>query len=146
MQRNLRQFARVYENDALEARVLGANPAELVEMLYAGAISSIREASLAIGAGEYAKKGACLNRALDIISGLEITLDYTRGGEISVNLAALYDYAKRRMMEGSASNDQGKLEEVAVLLETVREAWEELGRQQRAGGKGLGSNHGAVTV
>ncbi|WP_051190040.1 flagellar export chaperone FliS [Laribacter hongkongensis] len=146
MQRNLRQFTRVYENDVLEARLLGANPAELVEMLYAGAIRSIREASLAIEAGQYTKKGACLNRALDIISELEITLDHARGGEISVNLAALYDYAKRRLMEGSSSNIQGKLDEVAVLLETVREAWEELGHQQRAGGKGLGSNHGAVTV
>ncbi|MCG9042293.1 flagellar export chaperone FliS [Laribacter hongkongensis] len=146
MQRNLRQFARAYESDALEARVLGANPAELVEMLYAGAIGAIRAASLAIEAGEFTKKAAYVNKALDIISGLDVTLDHARGGEISANLAALYDYAKRRMMEGSASNDRSKLEEVVVLLETVREAWEELGRQQRAGGNGLGSSHGAITV
>lgn len=146
MQRNIQQFARVYENDALEARVLGANPAELVEMLYAGAIDAISAAVLAIEVGDYARKSACLSKALDIVSGLDVTLDHTRGGEISANLAALYDYVKRRLMDAATTNDREKLREVIHLLDTVREAWDELGRQQRAGGRGLGSSHGAITV
>ena len=60
---------------------------------------------------------------INIIEGLQASLDHEQGGEIAGNLDALYEYMQRRMFRASADNDPQALIEVGDLIQTLREAW-----------------------
>ncbi|WP_308444424.1 flagellar export chaperone FliS [Laribacter hongkongensis] len=142
----MQQLSKAYQQDALEARILGAMPAELVEMLYAAAVQAIGQAEAAIKMGDFEQKSRMLSKGLDIVSHLEATLNHEQGGEVAENLSTLYRHARARLMQASLHNDIAEFETVASLLDGLRESWAELGRQQRLSAKGAGSSHGAITV
>ncbi|MCG9080780.1 flagellar export chaperone FliS [Laribacter hongkongensis] len=146
MTRQFQQFARAYTNDALEARVLGANPAELVEMLYAGAVSALRNAVVAMHQKDYARKTECIGKAMDILNSLDSALNHEKGGDISQSLSALYGYCLKTVCEANVENSEDKFEAVINVLLPLREAWEELGRQQRVASAGSGRGHGSITA
>lgn len=140
--RNMQQFVKAYQSDALEAKVLGANPAELVELMYRGAIDSLHEAALSIASKDFSRKSQQLNKATDIIGSLNMALNHQAGGQISSQLASLYDYWKRRLMDAGLSNDQAVLTEVISQLDEIRGAWEIIGRDVRSKGSNGGRNGG----
>lgn len=146
MTRQFQQFARAYTNDALETRVLGANPAELVEMLYAGAISALRNAVVAMHQKDYARKTECIGKAMDILHSLESALNHEKGGDISQSLSALYGFCLKTICEANIENSDDKFESVINVLLPLREAWEELGRQQRVASVGNSRGHGVITA
>lgn len=115
-----------YENVALRSAVLEATPHQLVQMLMDGALDRIARAKGCMSRGEIAAKGAHIARAVAIVNGLRRDLDMERGGEISANLDALYEYMSRRLLEANAKNDRGILEEVAGLLREIRDAWAQI--------------------
>lgn len=69
-----------------------------------------------------------LSKAINIIdNGLKSGLDPQQGGEIAENLAALYDYMKRRLMQANLHNDEAAIAEVVKLLENIADAWRQIG-------------------
>lgn len=102
--------------------VLTADPGRLTLMLYQGAVKFIRHAKECAVAGDIpGAHQACL-RAQDILLHLLGTVD--TGLEIGKNLAALYDYMYRRLVEANVKKEAAILEEVAGLLEELTGAWE----------------------
>jgi flagellar protein FliS len=82
--------------------------------------------------GDTAARGEAVTMAIRIVDeGLRAALD-ERGGEISRNLRALYDYVLRRLLVGSARNDHEALEEAAKLLTELQGAWLAIAPQARA--------------
>ena len=78
--------------------------------------------------GDIAGKGLALSKAINIIdNGLKSGLDHQQGGEIADNLAALYDYMKRRLMQANLHNDEAAIVEVVKLLENIADAWRQIG-------------------
>lgn len=65
--------------------------------------------------------------------GLEANLDMENGGELSKNLAGLYDYCCIGLMQANLKNDTAKLQEIVGLIKPVAEAWAQI-RQQATGG------------
>ena len=47
-----------------------------------------------------------------------------RGEAIAANLAALYEYMNRRLLEANLENDDARLVEVAGLLGQIQSAWD----------------------
>lgn len=101
---------------------------QLVVRITQGALDRIAAARGQIERNEIAAKGESLSRAVRMIDGLRSCLDYERGGEIAVNLAALYDYMMQRLTEANLHNDPRRLDEVAGLLEELRSGWQEISR------------------
>jgi flagellar protein FliS len=66
---------------------------------------------------------------VSIITGLRMSLDKEKGGEIAENLDDLYDYMNRRIMEGAQENDVSKLTEVTSLLLEIKSGWDAIGDQ-----------------
>ena len=61
-------------------------------------------------------------QAITIIAELNGSLNHSVGGEISRNLANLYDYMRQRLA-GNMRQQDAPLAEVETLLSTLAEAW-----------------------
>jgi len=116
--------AHNYERIGIESSVLGANPHELVVLLFAGARRAVRMARLQMQNGNIAEKGRLISHAIAIIGGgLQQGLNLEKGGELAQHLNGLYAYMTRRLLEANLNNDPAPLEEVDNLLATVEEGW-----------------------
>ena len=100
-----------------------ATPHQLIDMLIKGACARMKQAQGCIVHGDIEGRTEAINAALDILAGLQASLDHDRGADLSANLDALYDYMQRRLYDANLLNDQAVLTEVIDLMRTLREAW-----------------------
>lgn len=117
-------YARHYKNIAVQTATESGSPHRLVQMLFAGAIEKIVVAKGHLDRGEIPQKGQNISWALSIIESLRSSLDTEKGGEIAVNLDALYGYMIRRLLESNMANDGMGLDEVVSLLREIKAAWD----------------------
>jgi len=113
------------KNDYAERIVDTATPAKLVEMLYSGAINFLSQASKSINEKQYDTANEKIMRVEDIIMELNVSLDMEKGGEISKNLRALYNYMYKQLLEANTKKDPNILEECKNYLNDLRETWME---------------------
>jgi flagellar secretion chaperone FliS len=106
-----------------EVHLASSSPEETVLLLYDGAIRFLKEASREIAEENIAAKIHLLDKVEKIVEYLQSCLDKEQGGEIAENLQRLYDYMLVRLTEANLYNDVAKLEEIGMLLGTVREGW-----------------------
>lgn len=118
----LRQYRTVDAYGAANA----SDRMQLVLRLMQGALDRIATARGHMRRNEAARKGEELGRAVRMIEGLRNCLDHEAGGEIAANLAALYEYMTRRLTEANLRNDVHALDEVADLLDEIRDGWEQM--------------------
>lgn len=109
--------------------VTTAGPAQLVLMLFDRAIVAVRrvrDAEVAperLGALEV--MNAELQRAQDIVSELQATLDFDRGGDIAVNLDRLYTFCLGELISANIEKDASRLAPVEDVLADLRQAWDQ---------------------
>jgi flagellar protein FliS len=106
-----------YQTSAVET----ASPAQLVLMLYDGALAAIVRARLSAGAEAVNRE---LLKAQDIVSELLVTLDHGRGGALAANLASLYGFCLDRLVAANLRKDLSLLDDVEPVLRGLRDAWE----------------------
>jgi flagellar protein FliS len=120
-----RNGASAYAKVGIETGVLAASPHKLIMMLFDGALLAVLMGVQHMKAGEIAKKGSAVSKAIMIIdNGLRASLDKKAGGEIAQNLDSLYAYMSERLLMGNLKNKPEMLEEVHALLKDLRSAWE----------------------
>ena len=110
----------------LETQVMGADPIELVRILYRGAINSIEDARGYLKSGDILARGNSISRAMDFLSELTLSLDMENGGEVSQRLAGLYAYVQRAIFKAHAERSDAPLAESSKLLNTLLEGWDGL--------------------
>lgn len=116
--------ARAYASVGLETDVASHDPAQLVVMLYDGALLCVGRARQALQRKDIAAKGEFISRALQIIDeGLKASLDLDHGNDLARQLWQLYEYMCRRLLQASMKNDVKALTEVERLLTDLKEAW-----------------------
>ena len=83
------QFAGAshYKSVDLGSRIEGATPYQLVQLMYDELTKAIDAMAVAVRRGDYVQRGERQARALRILSGLETSLDFDKGGEIAASLA-----------------------------------------------------------
>lgn len=116
-----------YRQVGVRAEVGDASPHRLVQMMLDGALERVVAARGAMEARELALKGELIGKTIDVVEGLRAALDLEKGGELAGNLAALYEYITRRLLEANARDDAGALDECASLLRELQAGWRELG-------------------
>jgi len=107
----------------LETRVLSAEPLELIAISYEFATLRVHEARSALAKGDIAERWTAISKAIAIVSELESSLDYERGGDIAYNLGRLYRYMRDRLTQANLHQEDKPLAEVQSLLETLADAW-----------------------
>jgi len=116
-----------YNKVGLESGVTAADPHKLISMLYQGALLAIANAKNGILRSDIPAKGKAISHAMLIIGdGLNASLNKEVGGELAHSLSALYDYMVKRLLFANLNNDIEALDEVAVLLSGLKEAWESI--------------------
>jgi flagellar secretion chaperone FliS len=95
----------------------------LVVALYEGALEAARAAARCVESGDILGRSKAVNKALRILTELLVSLDYEKGGEISLSLKRLYGYMQTRLIEAHARQAAGPLREVETLLGTLMVGW-----------------------
>lgn len=106
-----------------QSAVTTAGPAQLVTMLYDGALGAIARAQHPEATPEVVNRE--LQRAQDIVTELLVTLDHDRGGQIAGGLASLYRYCLDELLAANIRKDPSRLETVVDVIAPIREAWVE---------------------
>jgi flagellar protein FliS len=107
----------------LESRILSADPLELVEILYEGALDSLETARKHMREGDIAARSRAIGKVHAILSELAISVKHDAGASFSHDLVELYDYMQRRLIEANRQQVEKPLSEVAGLLATLLEGW-----------------------
>jgi len=122
--------AAAYAKVGIETNVSTANPHQLVQMLFDGALLAINSAAISMANGDVAAKGSSISKAIEIITfGLKASLDSESGGDLASRLGSLYDYMCQRLFFANSNNNEAALNEVSALLGELREAWAQIGQQ-----------------
>lgn len=109
-----------------ETNLLSSNPLELVVALYRGALDSVLAACRFNQAEDHSNRGRAVNKALDILTELTLSLDVNAGGALAVQLQDLYGYMQNTLLAAHNDKSQLKLLEVAGLLSTMLEGWKQI--------------------
>lgn len=109
-----------------------ATPAQLVSLLYHGAIAAVVRARHAIEGSRHEAAHADLVKAQAILTELQVTLDHERGGAISESLEALYVWCNELLVRANVAKDVAPLDEVAGLLGELVASWDEMVAGQAA--------------
>jgi len=115
--------AQQYKSLNTSTDVIDADPHELIDLLFRGARDRLQQAKGFMQHSDRERTASAVNASIDIIAGLQASLDFEQGGEIAANLEGLYDYMQRRLFRANVDLDVAGLEEVADLIETLRSAW-----------------------
>lgn len=124
--------AASYAKVGLESDVLSASPHRLILLLFQGADTAIGAALVHMQDGNAAEKGRAISKALDIVNnGLSAALDREQGGQLAIQMAELYDYIARQLLNANLKNDSKPLLQARQLLADLASAWQEVdpGRQ-----------------
>jgi len=123
---------RHYIHDSYqEGEVLSASPLQLICLLYRAAVESIAEARRCVAARDILGRARAINKAYQIVAELMFSLDRHQEPELSRQLAALYDYIQRLLIDANCRQVDGPLAEAQILLTTLQEAWENCERPGR---------------
>ena len=112
-----------------QASVKTASQGKLIVMLYEGAISHLEKAIKLIDengkikASSIEEYGNQIQKVLDIINELQMSLNMDEGGEIAKNLLALYIFFNKQLMEATVSHDKKILTSVHDMLKELHESW-----------------------
>jgi len=124
---NAHSAIQAYTKTGIESGVTAADPHRLISMLYQGALLSIANAKNAILRKDIPAKGTAISKAIMIIDdGLKASLDKKVGGDLAMNLDALYAYMSTRLLAANLNSDIATLDEVARLLNDLNGAWESI--------------------
>ena len=95
-------------------------------MLFDGVLMSIERVRVAAerGADGIAIVNRELQRAQDIITELQVTLDHDNGDPIAANLAALYEYCQHVLTRANVSKDTSELGSVTDVFRGLRDGWQ----------------------
>ena len=124
---NANAATKAYAKVGIESSVSGADPHQLISMLYQGALLAIANAKNGMLRKDIPAKCASISKAISIIDeGLNASLDKNVGGELARNLSSLYEYMGVRLITANLNSDMAILDEVARLLNDLKGAWDSI--------------------
>jgi len=126
-----------YRSIQTESVAHGGKGAELVVMLYDGIIESLTQASGHMERKEYREAGRQFTRAMTILAGLRETLDFEQGQPVAGNLLKFYNAVTSQIMRVQTQRDLKLLQEAVGLVQSVRDAWQQLASPAPAPRAGL---------
>jgi flagellar protein FliS len=113
--------------------VADASPARLVQIMYEHILSNLVTAQGCMGRiknnlplKDVTTKCKAMSKASQLIGHLDATLDMEKGGQISMNLHNLYLYMLGRLIEANVNNDAQIVAEVANLVRTIKNGWDQI--------------------
>ena len=101
-----------------------ADPAALILQLFDGALRFLRQAKRAAEAGDQPAVAWAVNKAHAIVGELSNVLDHEQGGEIALQLDALYNFSLVHLTKGLLDRNSRSIDEVIAILEPIRDGFD----------------------
>ena len=86
--------------------------------------------AVAVRRNDFGQRGERQSRALAILSGLETSLDFDKGGEIAAGLVAIYREARRLVIAAGRENDANRVQQARDMLFEIATAWDAIALRQ----------------
>lgn len=113
-----------YQNVDLASRVEGASPHGLVAILLDELLKSLDAMAAACRRRDFSQRGTSQARALNMLNGLESSLDHEKGGEIAQSLSTIYREARRLAIAGGRENDAEQVVRARTMVAEIASAWQ----------------------
>lgn len=110
----------------LATRVLTASPHSLHLLVVEGALRHARTAEAALEAGDRDAAVEALSQARAFVGELLGGLQGDRAPEIAANMASLFTFAYRRLVEGELHGSADSIRDAIKVLQLHRETWLQL--------------------
>ena len=104
-----------YQDNAVSTQSKG----RIIVMLCDSAIKFMRLAIMEMEKKNYKAKGRYLNKTVDIIDELNVSLDMDTGGEIASNLRKRYIFMSNRLSEANVKCDPQMVLDAIKLMEEL---------------------------
>lgn len=114
---------RYSHNAYFQTQINTASPEELTLMLYNGCLKFLKQGLHEMNDRNFELKNVSLNKAVNIIDELIITLDMNY--EISQSLSQLYVYIKELIIRANVKLEGEPLQESIGLVTELRDTWAE---------------------
>lgn len=119
-----------YQSVDLASRIDGASPHQLVQVMYEELLKAIEAMAVATKRGDFVQRNARQARALAILTGLETSLDFEKGGEIARGLVTIYREARRLLVAAGREGDADKIDQARDMLSEIASAWDAITQPQ----------------
>ncbi len=112
-----------------KASVKTASQAELVVLLYEGAVKKLTSASSKftpdgkLPVANIESFSSDVLRAQEIITELQVSLDMEKGGEIARNLMSLYLFFNDQLRSANITKNKDKIDSVLNMMSQLTESW-----------------------
>lgn len=113
-----------YQQLDTQSRVESASPHRLIQLMMERVLAKVGLAKTHLDNRNMPEKGNAIGDAIEIINGLQASLNHKADARLSGNFDALYGYMMRRLLEANLHNDAAALDEVAGLMRELKEAWD----------------------
>lgn len=110
-----------------------ASPHKLILMLYNGALKYLNQAETALSEGKHLLAHEYILKGQDIVYELIACLNERDGGEIAKNLKNLYLYVIDQLVQSNIQKSIQPLVEARSVIQSIKEAWETIGKEVGAG-------------
>jgi len=118
-----------YRRLAVDSAALGADRHQLIGLLFAGTLTAIGQARIALARGDMAAKAQASGKATRLVSeGLKVAVDRS-AGDLGEQLYQLWDYCARQLLTAHLRQDDAIYREVAELVGGISDAWASIAPQ-----------------
>jgi len=110
-------------NNYLRTRVMTATPEQLQMMLYDGAIRFCEQARVALQEKNWEQSYNAISRVQRILTEMSCSLKHDVAPDLCSKLAALYNFAYRKLIEANIEHTVSSLDEALNVLRYQRDTW-----------------------
>lgn len=119
----------IYKQVDLNGKVANASPHRLIQMLYEASLSNLNSAlhllnSDGLKTSQLELIDRYLTKSVEVVAGLQESLDTSVDADLPHNLNRLYDYIQRRLLHARIQRDSSAIIECLSLLETLKSGWD----------------------
>ena len=124
--------AAAYDELASKSIVMGASSHGLVALLFQEFDSSLQAAEFYADQDDVASMREKIGKASKILGGLQGSIDVEKGGEIAANLAELYRFCIRELLNANINADKKIITSVRNLIAPIQQAWNDMPEAYKA--------------
>ena len=118
--------AAAYDDMATKSIVMGASSHGLITLLFEEFDSSLQAAEFYADQDDVASMREKIGKASKILGGLQGSIDVDKGGEIAANLAELYRFCIRELLNANINADKKIITSVRNLIAPIQQAWNDM--------------------
>ncbi len=111
-----------------EMELNAMSPAKRIVFLYSFLLGQLEQAQRLTDSNDQEGRSKCLGKAQDVVTELLVILDRDAGGQIADQLASIYAYFLKELVEITVKPDKPRLNRLISLTTTLRDAWSEAER------------------